>query len=241
MVTRAAFGSSNSRSTLMTGMPASIALRAIGVIAAPSNGSSTMACTLSLMNVSTWLIWTFTSLVPSATRSSTSSYWSATSCADWVMEPIQPWSAAGAEKPMTTLSPASSLDPLSACDVPPPRSALSSLDLLLVQAPRASTARPATTVAPSLVRMGRTDFIVSSCVQWVLVRGWCATPTASSAAVPRRQPLLQEHGGDDDGALEERLLGERAVVEDEDVRDRREDEDAENRADDGSASAGEQR
>src|SRR4051794_35395941 len=64
---------------------------------------------------------------------------------------------------------------------------------------------------------------------------------ALSGAVPRRQPLLQEHGGDDDGSLEERLLGERAVVEDEDVRDRREDQDPEDGADDGAASAGEQR
>ena len=49
-------GVENSRSTLMTGMPASIALVATSVSAAPSSGSSTIASTLSLMKVSIWLI-----------------------------------------------------------------------------------------------------------------------------------------------------------------------------------------
>ena len=126
-------------------MPASIALRAIGVIAAPSKGSSTMASTSSLMKVSTWLICTATSLVPSATRSSTSSYFAASFSADSVIEPIQPWSAAGAEKPMTTVSPVSSLEPaaaaggVAACRVSSP-----SLDSLLVQAASERAATPAT-------------------------------------------------------------------------------------------------
>ncbi len=128
----------------MTGMPASIACRATGVIAAPSKGSSTMASTPSLMNVSTWEIWRLTSLVPSATRSSMSSYCSATVWADAVIEPIQPWSAAGAEKPMTTVSPASSLEPESACEVPPASSLSSSSYSLPVHAARANAARPAT-------------------------------------------------------------------------------------------------
>ncbi len=68
-----------------------------------------MASTPSLMKVSTWLIWVLTSLVPSATWSSTSSYWSAAFRAASVMPAIQPWSAAGAENPMVTVSPASSL------------------------------------------------------------------------------------------------------------------------------------
>src|SRR3954469_17011092 len=63
---------------------------------------------------------------------------------------------------------------------------------------------------------------------------------ALSTAVPRRQPLLEQHGGDDDGSLEERLLRDGAVVEDEDVVERREDEDAEDGADDLAAAAGEQ-
>src|SRR5688572_15273687 len=243
MVTRAAFGSSNSRSTLMTGMPASIACSAIGVIAAPSNGSSTIASTPSLMNVSTWLIWTATSLVPSATRSSMSSYFAASRSADAVIEPIQPWSAAGAEKPMTTLSPASSFEPASAWVVPPPVSSSSlSPESLLVQAARASTETPATRVVPIFLLNGRRDFIVRLlgavgwCVGWLVKR--CAV--ASRGVAPRRQPLLQEHGGDDDGSLEEQLLGEGAVVEDEDVRERREDDDAEDGADDRAAATGEQ-
>jgi hypothetical protein len=47
---------------------------------------------------------------------------------------------------------------LSACVVPPPRSASSSSEVLPVHAPSASTARPATSVVASL-RVGRCDFI----------------------------------------------------------------------------------
>src|SRR3954453_1818998 len=90
-------------------MPACIALSATGVRAAPSNGSSTIASTLSLMKVSTWLICVLTSLVPSATFRSTSLYFSASDFAAFVMPAIQPWSAAGAEKPMVTVSPDLSL------------------------------------------------------------------------------------------------------------------------------------
>src|SRR6478752_1578310 len=129
----------------MTGIPAAIALSATGVIAAPSKGSSTIASTLSLMKVSTWLIWTDTSLVPSATRSSTSSYFAASVLADSVIEPIQPWSAAGAEKPMTTLSPDSSLEPAAAAVVGALAASSSPpLESLLVQAARDRAATPAT-------------------------------------------------------------------------------------------------
>ena len=64
---RAANGLENSRSTLMTGMPASIASIATSVSAAPSVGSSTIASTPSLMKVSTAAICAIGSLVPSAT------------------------------------------------------------------------------------------------------------------------------------------------------------------------------
>src|SRR4051794_36204809 len=104
----------------MTGMPASIAFWATGVSAAPSKGSRTMASTPSLMKVSTWLIWVLTSLVPSATCSSTSSYLSATAFAALVMPAIQPWSAAGAENPMVTVSPDSSLSLAALLPPPPP-------------------------------------------------------------------------------------------------------------------------
>jgi hypothetical protein len=120
IVARAAKGLSNSRSTLITGMPASMACSATGVRAAPSNGSSTIASTPSLMKVSTWLICVLTSLVPSATRRSMSSYLSASARAALVMPAIQPWSAAGAEKPMTTVSPGSSLSLAALLPPPPP-------------------------------------------------------------------------------------------------------------------------
>src|SRR4051812_13836421 len=144
-------------------MPASIAFRATGVIAAPSKGSSTMASTLSLMKVSTWLIWTDTSLVPSATFRSTSSYFAASFLADSVIEPIHPWSAAGAENPMTTLSPDSSLAPAGAAaglwsSLPSP------LESLLVQAASDRTARPATRPVASrfldFVVVDRRDMVV---------------------------------------------------------------------------------
>ena len=118
MVDRAANGLANSRSTLITGIPASIALVATSVIAAPSKGSSTIASTPSLMKVSTWLICRFTSLVPSATIRSTSPSASASATADLVIEPIQPWSAAGAEKPMRIFSPVAAAE-VPAADSPP--------------------------------------------------------------------------------------------------------------------------
>ena len=97
---RAAKVLENSRSTLMTGMPASIALIATSVSAAPSVGSSTIASTPSLMKVSTWLICRLASFVPSATISSMSGYFAASAMAAELMAPSQPWSAAGPEKPM---------------------------------------------------------------------------------------------------------------------------------------------
>src|SRR4051812_45922457 len=189
----------------MTGMPAFMAFRATGVIAAPSNGSSTIASTLSLMNVSTWLICRLTSLVPSATRSSTSSYFAASFLADSVIEPIQPWSAAGAEKPMTTLSPLSSFEPVAA-DVPPEVSAVSPPpSLLLVQPARARTAMPATRPAATFLDfrvVDRRDMVVLlvSC-RGVVPRWWGGAGVLLGAA-PRRQALLEQHGGDDDGSLE---------------------------------------
>src|SRR4051794_8550841 len=136
----------------MTGMPASIALSATGVSAAPSNGSSTIASTLSLMNVSTWLIWVLTSLVPSATCSWTSSYFSASALAALVIPAIQPWSAAGAEKPMVTVSPLSSLE-LAA--LPPPLEEELSAGELLVQPATRAVAPTRQTVVDNRRRNGR--------------------------------------------------------------------------------------
>src|SRR4051812_7171683 len=75
------------------------------------------------MKVSTWLICVLTSLVPSATFRSTSSYFSAWDFAAFMMPAIQPWSAAGAEKPMVTFSPDLSL--LLLALLPPPLPELS--------------------------------------------------------------------------------------------------------------------
>jgi hypothetical protein len=63
------------------------------------------------MKVSTWLICWLTSLVPAATFSSTSGFSAAAFLALSVMAAIQPWSAAGAEKPMTTFWPGAALLP----------------------------------------------------------------------------------------------------------------------------------
>src|SRR6478752_3987831 len=132
------------------------------------------------MKVSTWLIWTDTSLVPSATRSSTSSYLAASVLADSVIEPIQPWSAAGAEKPMTTLSPDSSLEPAGAAAVSPAAPSLPSLpSLLLVQPARARTATPAMRPAATfldVVVVDRRDMVVllGSCSVVVRWWRWCA-------------------------------------------------------------------
>src|SRR5690606_10864954 len=112
MVTRAANGLENSRSTLTTGMPASMALIAAPVSAAPSVGSSTIASTPSLMKVSIWVICRLASFVPSATRRSMSGYLPASARAAELMAPSQPWSAAGPGKPMPTRSPAASLSVL---------------------------------------------------------------------------------------------------------------------------------
>src|SRR6478735_4119430 len=132
----------------MTTIPASMAFVATSVSAAPSNGSSTMASTLSLMNDSIWLICTFTSLVPSAWTSLTSEYLAASSTADLVIEPIQPWSAAGAEKPMTTSSPGSSL-PVAAAAGGAAASVLVSSGVLDVQ-PVTTSARSAVVAASAV-------------------------------------------------------------------------------------------
>src|SRR4051812_8916283 len=145
-------------------MPACIALSATGVRAAPSKGSSTIASTLSLMNVSTWLIWVLTSLVPSATFRSTSGYFSASALAALVMPDIQPWSAAGAEKPMVTVSPVSSLE-LAALFPPLLLEEELSSGELLVQPATSAVAPTRQTVVDNRRRNGRcrvADIVLSS-------------------------------------------------------------------------------
>ena len=68
-----------------------------------------MASTLSLMKVSIWLICRLASFVPSAALKSMSEYFSASALAELLTAASQPWSAAGPEKPMVTVSPGASL------------------------------------------------------------------------------------------------------------------------------------
>src|SRR3954469_5456423 len=119
-------------------MPASMALIATWVRALPSKGRMTSASTFLSMSVCTWLICWLTSLLPSTACNVTSEYLPAWSLAFVVIAPIQPWSAAGAEKPMVTALPGVSL-PLA-----PPLATLELWDaaaddvLLLVHAARAA-------------------------------------------------------------------------------------------------------
>src|SRR4051794_33204397 len=138
----------------MTGIPASIAFSATGVRAAPSKGSSTIASTLSLMNVSTWAICALTSLVPSATFRSTSSYCSAAAFAPALIPDIQPWSAAGAEKPMVTFLPLSSFE-LAALLPPPLLLLLAVLSALLLVHPLTRTTAPIAQAAVDVRRRNR--------------------------------------------------------------------------------------
>src|SRR5690349_4940459 len=212
----------------MTTMPASMALRATAVMAAPSNGSRTIASTLSLMNVSTCEIWRLTSLVPSATFSSTSSYLAACALADLVIEPIQPWSAAGAEKPMTTFLPDLSLSVL----LLPIAELVSPSSEPFVQAPRTSVAAAK---APTRAKARRLrEWMVDMC------NSWCEVVTGRSGLAVR-DALLEEHSDHDDHALRDVLGRRREVVEREDVGEGGEDQHAEERADDGPSSPAEQR
>ncbi len=83
-----------------------MAFWATSVIWAPSNGSSTMASILSLISVSTCEICWLTSLVPSTMFGfDVGQRGRRSSLALSVIAAIQPWSAAGAEKPILTILP----------------------------------------------------------------------------------------------------------------------------------------
>jgi hypothetical protein len=139
-----------------------MALVATSVRAAPSVGSRTMASTPSLMNVSTWLICRLASFVPSATMSSTSSYFSASLIAAELMAPSHPWSAAGPEKPIVMVPsdapPPLSLDELfSGAEV----SGVVDPDVQAVMSERAATAAPVVrTSLPMICRVLRIVFLL---------------------------------------------------------------------------------
>ena len=95
--------SENSRSTLTTGMPCSIASSATGVSGSPSWGRMISTSGSSAMSCSTCDTWAAESLVPSSSTNSTSSSSAASASAFSVMAASQPWSAPGALKAILTV------------------------------------------------------------------------------------------------------------------------------------------
>src|SRR5262245_23837304 len=95
----------------MTGMPASMALRPVEVICAPSCGSSTMTSGFCEISDSTAGRCSVTSLPAATGTNVTSLYLLACASALAVMAAIQPWSAAGAEKPILMALPGAVLSP----------------------------------------------------------------------------------------------------------------------------------
>src|SRR3954469_8557789 len=181
MSVREALGEANSRSRLMTGMPAVCALSAISVSALPSNGRMTSASTFLSISVWTWLICWLTSLLPSTACSVTSLCLAAWFLALVVMAAIQPWSAAGAEKPMVTALPGVSL-PLGAAaaaeDV-----VVDDAALLLVHAVRAAPAprAPAPRSRPRRPRIGPLDEgDIVDLFRWDVQPGWVAVGTGGA-------------------------------------------------------------
>src|SRR3954454_10675794 len=150
---RDARGVSKTRSRLTTGMPACCACSATAVSCLPSYGSMTMTSTF--LPISVWIaaICAATSLVACTDCRLTSEYFAASDAAFFAMAPVQPWSAAGEEKPMVTVFPGVSLP------LPPPTAAAlvaallagEALLELLVQA--VSAAAAPSPVAPSRNRL----------------------------------------------------------------------------------------
>src|SRR5699024_5352343 len=93
------------------------------------------------------------SLVPSDTFNYISSYSSATAIAALETAPIHPWSSAGAEKPIVTVSPSSSLSDTATCSgaaSPPSSSGGGSFEV------QAATSAAAAVIARTCIRsLGR--------------------------------------------------------------------------------------
>src|SRR3954454_9060431 len=106
---REACGVSNTRSRLTTGIPACCACRATAVSCLPSYGSMTMTSTFLAIRVWMAAIWAATSLVACTGCRLTSEYLADSVTAFLAMAPVQPWSAAGEEKPIVTVFPGVSL------------------------------------------------------------------------------------------------------------------------------------
>src|SRR4051794_33060100 len=95
-------------------MPACIALVPCAVSWLPSLGRITSALTFWLIRVSIAAICWVMSLVGFTGENVTSGNFSAAACALAAMAAIQPWSAAGADKPMVTARPGAELGPAAA-------------------------------------------------------------------------------------------------------------------------------
>src|SRR6478736_4437737 len=139
------------------------------------------------------------------------------------MAPIQPWSAAGAEKPMTTVSPASSLSDTATGAASAPVSS-SSAGALEVQAARNATDSTATgaRTRPRRRVVRVVDMGSPSTMSGVVRAGWGVraggNPVAWGGCVwglgargARREALLQQDGDHDDRALGD-LLDRRVEV-----------------------------
>ena len=138
-------------------MPAAIASRPNALSSLPSCGSSTITLGFCEMSVESAERWAAASAPAATGLNSTSWNVLAWASALLVMAAIQPWSAAGAEKPMTTFVPGALLPPVS---VLPPVLVwvLGSCSLLVHAASRA----PAPSAAPPRRNRRRTG----SC--WVM-------------------------------------------------------------------------
>src|SRR4051794_34743039 len=151
--TRWAVGSLNARSTLMTGMPASIAFWATGVSGPPSFGSTTSASGLDWIIVSIWSAWSAVVVAESLTvMSMPSSLASALASSETAL--IQPWSAAGALKAIL-MSPAWAA---ASCVVADFGVAVGAAGLSLLLLPQAATPAPRTAPAHN-TGMTRLSFI----------------------------------------------------------------------------------
>src|SRR4051794_3316785 len=160
-------------------MPAACALIAISVCALPSNGRMGSASTFLSMRVCTWLICWFTSLLPSTAWSVRSLYFFASLWALVVIAAIQPWSAAGAEKPMVTALPGVSLpDPVPAETLAfAAEEGAEEATLLLVQAVSAAPAprAPAPSSRPRRPRSGASgEGDIVDLFRWGAGVGWGA-------------------------------------------------------------------
>ena len=173
------------RSRLITGMPAAIALRPVEVSWLPSLGSSTSALTFLLINVSTAAICCVMSLVGFTASNVTSEYWAACALALLAIAAIQPWSAAGAEKPMVTAGPDAVLAPAVGAATLPAGAAGVLLVQALSAAPAPSPSAPRSTLR--LPRSGRGDEDMGELLRWKVNRWRTRSGARGSGSARRRR------------------------------------------------------